>query len=206
MGQLALLKGLHQYTTARCESVRAALRQVQEALNEAAPLEEIQRSLHWFLREAWDTLNGLAREINLCMHARFPEAGLHPPLAMTRQCGLYTVRRILHEHPSTASHLLSQRLWEATKTAAEAPYRRLSFLNNVSLFLPVPLPGGKLLPGTNDLTAWAEGLIKPEQVDRQPIAEALKEIADWLTEFSEEFYGLMRQALEEAPSNHKDET
>ena len=106
-------------------------------------------TLHAFLRECWEALDGLAREVNLVMHALFPAAGLYAPFEMTRQCTFYVVRKLLHDWPRTAAHPVSDLLWSETREDASAAYRRLSYLYNVSLFLPLAPVNGRL-PGAED--------------------------------------------------------
>lgn len=184
-----LLGRLHQFTAARL----AQARRLQADMEAHADAPEV----HAFLRECWEALDGLAREVNLCMHHLFPGARLYPPLEMTRQCTFYMVRKLLREAPATADHPVAQLLWEETRGVRGGPYGRLSFLYNVSLFLPMPLPGGRL-PGHEDLPEAALRLVRPQPQEGAPVAEGTSGIRDWLEGFAGECYAMLGEALARA--------
>jgi hypothetical protein len=186
-----LLRVLHAFTAERLAAGRACRARLLEAAD-GGP------ELHDFLREAWEVLDGLAREVNLVMHALFPDAGLYPPFEMSRQCTLYVVRKVLHEGAATAGHRVADLLWRETHHDAGPAYRRLSFLHNLSLFLPVKPAAGRL-PGAADLPATAQSLIKPEQVGACGLREGLDQMLAWLAGFVQECYA----RLAETASNHE---
>ncbi len=192
--KLRLLEQLHRFTGGRLEAAENAAGRLMDAL-ESARTRAAQAELHAFLRESWEALDGLGREINLCMQHRFPEAGLYPPFEMTRQCTFYMVRKKLHEHPDISDHPLSRLLWRETREEPAPAYRRLSFLYNLSLFLPVPLAQGRALPGTDDLPPAARAIIKAQRIEPCPADEGPAEILSWLRRFSEESYRLLQGLL-----------
>jgi hypothetical protein len=175
----ALAAILHRFTAARLAGAAAGCE---------------RSDLHAFLRECWEVLDGLAREVNVVMHRLFPAARLYPPLEMTRQCTFYVVRKNLAEHPDTAGHPLSRLLWEETRGRPAPAYERLSFLYNLSLFAPLPLPDGEL-PGTDDVPDAVRPLTKPGHVPRAPLAAGTAEILAWLDSFTARVYGQLAQAL-----------
>jgi hypothetical protein len=150
--------------------------------------------LHGFLRECWEVLDGLAREVNLVMHHSFPDARLYPPQDMTRQCTFYVVRKNLAEHADTADHPVSRLLWEETREDAVPAYERLSFLYNLSLFAPLPLPDGQL-PGSDDVPDAVRPLIKPSNVLRAPFGDGTADILTWLRSFTQRCYERLAKAL-----------
>jgi len=158
----------------------------------------VQASVHSFLRECWEALDGLAREANVCMHRLFPQAGLFPPMEMTRQCTFYVVRKKLHEHPETADHPVSRILWERTRGRPAGAYVRLSFLYNLSLFVPVDVVGEGLLPGSEDVPASVRAIVRTPPggaVQRCRVGVATTEIMDWLWEMVDETRGRLMAAL-----------
>jgi hypothetical protein len=176
---------LHRFTVAR----RAAARRLAERLAaEADPA-----TLHAWLRECWDVLDGLAREANAVMHQTRPGAPLFPPGEGIRQCTLYMVRKKLHEHPPTAHHPVTQRLWERTKDGS-AEYERLSFLYNLSLFACIPLAQGRL-PGTAQLGHVLGAMVKPQPVPPCEVARGVEAIEAWLDELLRETYEALAQEL-----------
>jgi hypothetical protein len=167
----ALLADLRAFTDARLE------RAGQLA---AAPALWSSARLHAYLREAWEALDGLAREANARLQPRRPDVPLYPPDAMTRQCTFYMVRKILHEH--ARDHPLARHFWSHTREEADAPYRALSFYYNLSLFLPVPLHGDRL-PAPDELPAHAHPLLKAQPVDGGPVHEKVRQVHEWLSDF-----------------------
>ncbi len=174
--------------------LEAAARARGQAGNAAAG-EDLQMAVHAFLRECWDALDGLGRLVNVCLAAAFPAAGLHPPGRMTRQCTFYTVRRVLHADPEAAAHPVAALLWHETRAEPHPAYARLSFLYNLALFLPVPLPEGRRLPGTTDLPPHLLSLTKPQDLPGAPLDEGMAEMLDWLHRFIGRCYELMARAM-----------
>ncbi len=184
-GEATLLAALHQFTAERMQAAERCRERAVQALQAAAAAEP---DLHAFLRECWEALDGLAREVNVCMYHAFPGAGLFPPTEMTRQCTFYMVRKKLHESPQTSEHPVSRLLWERTREAPDEAYERLSFLYNLSLFFPLPIPDGKGLPGTCDLPESVRGIVKGARIERCDLPEGTQAIVDWLTDFADESY------------------
>jgi len=189
----ALLAELHGFTAERMAAAAATRERLLQGLSEGGR-PTASAGLHAFLRECWEALDGLAREVNVCMYDLFPQAGLYPPLEMTRQCTFYVVRKKLHEHPAVARHAVARLLWERTRERPDPPYVRLSFLYNLSLFLCLPLPGG-LLPGSQDIPPHATQLVRPAHVDRCPVGQGTCEMLDWLKGFAGECYAALSRAL-----------
>lgn len=179
--EAALAGLLHEFTAAR--------------LAGAAEARE-RGNLHGFLRECWEVLDGLAREVNLAMHRLFPDARLYPPLEMTRQCTFYVVRKNLAEHPDTADHPVSRLLWDETRDDAAPAYERLSFLYNLSLFAPLPLPDGQL-SGSADVPEAIRPLIKPSSVPRASFGDGTADILTWLRSFTRRCYAALSRALKQ---------
>jgi hypothetical protein len=196
LGERALLGELVVFVAHRLQTATHVRERVGLLLSASAEAERLQMEVHTFLRECWDVLDGLGRQVNVCLYGLFPDAGLDPPERMTRQCTFYTVRRALHRAPSAATHPVSELLWEHTRVEPDPAYTRLSFLYNLSLFVPVPLPGGDSLPGTGDLPAHVQGVIRAAQAEGCGIEEGLDEILDWLRDFVAQCYSLMAYALE----------
>jgi len=196
-----LLRGLHAFTAERLAAAQACRERLLEASRagrDGAP------ELHAFLRESWEVLDGLAREVNLLMHAVYPAAGFYPPFDMTRQCTFYVVRKLLHESPATAAHPVADLLWRETREDGHPAYRRLSFLHNMGLFLPVAPTGGRL-PGTADVPPAALPLIKPQQTDPCDLAVGTDEMLAWLAGLVRECYARLAVALAEeaiSPRRH----
>jgi len=135
----ALLARLHAFTAERMAAARTCRDRLVKA---AARCGCGGPELHAFAREAWEALDGLAREVNVCMHHLFPDLGLYPPTQMTRQCTFYVVRKILHDSPATTHHPVTELLWHESRQGGQPAYERLSFLHNLSLFLPIaPVDG-----------------------------------------------------------------
>ena len=88
-------------------------------------------------------------------------------------------------------------LWDETRLNPRPAYTRLSFLYNLSLFVPVPLPGGDVLPGSADVPGHFQGIIRPAQVQSCGIGEGLDEILAWLRDFAGRCCSLMARALAE---------
>jgi hypothetical protein len=194
--QRELFQLLHAFTAARLETADERGVRVVEAIGQG-DTARAQRELHAFLRECWDALDGLGREVNLCMHHLFPDAGLYPPLEMTRQCTFYMVRKKLHEHPDTAEHPVSRLLWDATRGDPDRAYERLSFLYNVSLFVPVPLPEGRLLPGPDDVPEAVSGILKPADLPRCEAREGLRQMRSWVEKMVGRCYAQLAEAIGE---------
>ncbi|MGD2174124.1 MAG: hypothetical protein PVJ27_01885 [Candidatus Brocadiaceae bacterium] len=186
-----LLAQLHRFTWHRASGAQQAMGDV---LTRRQKGRDCSAPLHGFLRECWEALDGLAREVNLVMHHLFPHAGLYPPSEMTRQCTFYMVRKKLHEHPQTREHPVSRLLWERTRAAAEEPYERLSFLYNLSLFLPVPVREERL-PGWADLPGKMRTLLRESEVTGCAVREGTAEILEWLAELRRECYRRLAAAL-----------
>ncbi len=190
----ALLGELHRFTALRLAGAERCRERCLQAVGaDNADLTEAE--LHAFLRECWEALDGLAREANLCMEHVLPEAGLYPPLQMTRQCTFYMVRRKLHEHPATADLPVSRLLWERTRARPEKPYLRLSFLYNLSLFLPLRLTEDGRLPGSGDLADAARGIVKVQRVERCGLEPGLDAMLGWVRELCDRCYALLTTAL-----------
>lgn len=187
---------LHAFTAARLEAADERGVRVVAAIQQA-DTNRAQRELHAFLRECWDGLDGLGREVNLCMHRRFPGAGLYPPLEMTRQCTFYMVRKKLHEHPDTVEHPVSRLLWDATRGDADRAYERLSFLYNLSLFVPVPVPEGRLLPGPDDVPETVSGILKPTDLPRCEAGKGLPQMRSWVEEMVGRCYRKLTESIAE---------
>ena len=190
--QVELLAALHRFTAERLEAAERCRQALLKRIREGGRPEP---ELHAFLRECWEALDGLAREVNVCMHHLFPEAGLHPPMEMTRQCTFYVIRKALHESPQGTAHPVSRLLWDRTREQCGEPYERLSFLYNLSLFLPLWLPEGQL-PGTADVPEYARSLLRPATLDRCDADEGMQEILRWLRGFTADAYGLLTAALQ----------
>jgi len=194
--EVELLAALHRFTEERLASAERCREAMLKRIREG---DRPEPELHGFLRECWEALDGLAREVNVCMHHLLPEAGLHPPMEMTRQCTFYVVRKALHGYPRAAAHPVSRLLWERTREATGEPYERLSFLYNLSLFLPLWLPEGQL-PGTADVPEFAHSLLKPAAVERCDAEEGTREMLRWLRGFTVEAYSLLTAALDASPA------
>jgi len=197
--EAGLLKLLHRFTRERLGAAEQDRRRIAELLGGGAAAERIGSELHGFLREAWEALDGLGREVNLCMHALFPEAGLYPPTEMTRQCTFYVVRKKLRAHGVTAEHPVTRLLWGETRAEPAEGYQRLSFLYNLSLFLPLELAEGGRLPGDNDVPDAARGSVKARGVPSCPAGEGLAGIIEWLRGFAADCYGRLSSTLTEDP-------
>ena len=195
--ECALLGDLAAFVAHRLDAAAEVRVQVGALLGSGATVQALQLQLHTFLRECWDALDGLGRQMNLCLWDTFPDAGLEAPQRMTRQCTFYTVRRVLHADPTAAAHPLSELLWSETKANPHPAYGRLSFLYNLGLFVPVPLPEGDCLPGSADVPERLRGLIRPADEQRCGIEEGLDEILEWLRDFVGRCYGQMASALAE---------
>ena len=191
-----LLGLLHRFTLERLSAAERCRHRALELLGGDGGPDRARPELHAFLRECWEALDGLAREVNLCMESLFPCVGLFPPLEMSRQCTFYVVRKRLHEHPDTADHPVSSLLWERTRERPDEAYRRLSFLYNLSLFVPLPLPDGAL-PGTPDVPQVTAGVIKPASMGRCGIVEGTEAILNWLGTFAAECRRRLSRALSE---------
>jgi hypothetical protein len=196
--ELDLLRDLVAFVGRRIESAQEARARIAA---EPLPATDLARELHGFLREAWDALDGLGRLVNLCLYDVFPDAGLAAPDRMTRQCTFYTVRRALHAHPGAAQHPLSALLWRETREAPGEAYGRLSFLHNLSLFVPLPLGEGGTLPGSADVPAHVRPLVRASEVGPCGPAEGTAEMLEWLRGFAAECFALMRATLAEARPN-----
>jgi hypothetical protein len=184
-----LLRLLRAFTEERLTAAQACRERLLEAPEDGA-------ALHAFLREAWETLDGLAREVNALMHALFPDAGLYPPDRMTRQCTFYVVRKLLHECPATAAHPVSELLWRETRGAAAPAYRRLSLLYNLSLFVPLAVVDGRL-PSAADVPPAVRPLVRPQAVEGVKLSEGLEEILGWEEGLVAECRALLALALGE---------
>ncbi|MEF8787920.1 MAG: hypothetical protein V5A84_02510 [Planctomycetota bacterium] len=190
----ALLRRLHRFTGQRLASARSAA----SGLEAPDSIKGSQRLLHRFLRDCYDVLNGCAREVNLCMHHSFPDAGLYPPHRMTRQCGLYTVRKILRESPETSSHPVSLHLWNRTRDPGDDTYRQLSFLYNLATFVPVPLlDEGTTLPGDADLPDELQPFSRDREIDACRVGDGTAEMLEWTEDFVGKTYELLAGALTE---------
>jgi hypothetical protein len=176
--QFALLREMRRFTAARLESAGAALQHVREASREALP-----RAVHWFLRECWDTLDGLGRQVALCTRQVIPELKPLDPAEMRSQLTLYTVRRDLHREPASADHPLTLLLWHRTRDPSSEPYDRLSFLYNLSLFFEIPLSDGRWLPGHDDLPETVQELVRSQDIEAVRVVSGLEQIMDWLRRF-----------------------
>ncbi|MCK4375226.1 MAG: hypothetical protein KAX19_07855 [Candidatus Brocadiae bacterium] len=187
-----LLRHLHRFTGERLEGAQACRDRAVAALEET---RDARADLHAFLRECWEALDGLAREVNACMEHLFPHAGLYPPMEMTRQCTFYVLRMKLHERPETAGHPVSQLLWQQTRDSPAEAYQRLSFLYNLSLFFPLSLVEGRL-PGSADLPPTVRGVLKTADVAGCEAAEGMDAILRWLNGFVQECYRRLARAIQ----------
>ena len=173
-----------------------AAAQARRRTGEATASEDLQMAVHAFLRECWDALDGLGRLVNVCLAEALPAAGLHPPGRMTRQCTFYTVRRALHTDPAGAEHPVAVLLWHETRADPHPAYARLSFLYNLALFVPLPLPEGRRLPGGADTPPHLLSLTKPPDMPGAPLDEGMGEMLDWLRGFIGRCYALMARTME----------
>ena len=193
-----LLRQLHEFTLERLEAASLCRESMMTALRAGGV---VGIGLHSFLRESWAALDGMAREVNLCMAHLFPEAGIDSPRSMARRCTLYTVRKSLHEHPATGEHPVSRMLWERTREAPPVPYLRLSFLYNLSMFLPLSeLPERDRLPGSQDVPQMAQENVRNTEVPRCGLEQGTQEILDWLAELLGECYARLEAALRQGPA------
>jgi hypothetical protein len=189
-----LVADLHRFTGDRLE----AAGRLADRLGECSPDDSqgAALDLHAFLRECWEALDGLAREVNVCMRHMFPRVNLYPPLEMTRQCTFYTVRKALHEHPDTAAHPVSRLLWGRTRQEPDQAHRYLSFLHNLSLFMPVAIIEGKWLPGTEDLKVTTRQLVKPASFERWRVHAGVAAMLTWLGMLTARCYQHLADGLE----------
>jgi len=195
---LALFRRLHRFTRQRLHSARSAA----ENLCAAESLRNKQNFLHRFIRDCYDGLNGCAREVNLCMHHLFPGVDLYPPRHMSRQCGLYTVRKILRESQQTSSHPVSVHLWNRTREPGDEAYRRLSFLYNISTFAPLPLARDAThLPGDAELPDELQPFTREEGIESCEASEGAHQILKWTKEYIGHTYSLLKDALMQGESS-----
>ena len=190
----ALAGELTRFVDLRLEAAREAQSRLREQRAAGASQTAIQKELHIFLRECWDALDGLGRLVNLGLYKSFPDAKLPGP-RMSRQCTFYTVRRSLHSDPKAAEHPLSRLLWNETRGSPAPAYQQLSFLYNVAVFVPVPLPEGRLLPEIADLPDELRALIKVEGAEPCDIEQGLEEILWWLGDFADRCYTELSRTL-----------
>ncbi|MFO8007797.1 MAG: hypothetical protein R6V05_08685 [Candidatus Brocadiia bacterium] len=188
--EAALLGELHGFTARRLAGAERCQQQCLEAAG-ADDVDLAEAELHAFLRECWEALDGLAREVNLCMGHLLPEADLYPPLKMTRQCTFYMVRKKLHEHPTGREHPVSRLLWQRTRARPDEPYERLSFLYNLSLFFPLRLTENGRLPGSPDLPEAARNIVKAQHIERCDLDEGLNTSLRWVGGLCESCYGVL---------------
>lgn len=191
-----LLQNIDRFVDHRLQAAREALAGGELLPGRGAPAEPLQREVHRFLQELWAALDGLGREVCICLRGRFPGSGLPAPGQMTPQCTFYTVRRDLHRHGPARRHPLAELLWSRTREPSTEPYERLSFLYNLSLFVAVPLPGGTDLPGAGDLPGHLAGLVRPQEVERTPLAEGLGRMLEWAEELRGECEAEMKADFE----------
>jgi len=183
-----LLEALHAFTSERLTAARACRQRFLASPDDPA-------ELHAFLRECWETIDGLAREVNLCMHHVFPDAGLYPPFEMSRQCTFYVLRQKLHACEQTAGHPVAELLWQQTREAPAREYARLSFLYNLSLFFPLPIPARGKLPGTQDVPDCALRIIRHQQIERCDADSGLNAILRWLKGLLAECYTRLAETV-----------
>jgi hypothetical protein len=179
----------------RLDAARRRSPAVLASVHEPGKSDVCRAELHSFLRDCWEVLDGLGREVNVCMYHLFPDAPLYPPGAVTRQCTFYMVRKKLHDHPKTAGHPVTRLLCDSTQAGPSKEYARLSFLYNISLFLPLMLAGAGELPGMADLPEAARPVIRPAQVERCSAEEGVKGIVKWLESLLAECYDRLTDAL-----------
>lgn len=182
---LLLFRDLLTFVGQRFRAAGEAADRVADAPAERDEGAAVRLELHTMLSECWEALDGVGRLVNVCLHPRFPGSGLFPPDEITRQCTFYTVRRDLHRHPKASRHPLAELMWEQTRHSPHPAYERLSFLYNISRFLPVPLVGERELPGWEDLPERVRSLLRPQEVERRPLPAALEEIMRWEEAFLE---------------------
>jgi len=187
----ALLARLHAFTAERMAAARTCRDRLVKA---AARCGCGGPELHAFAREAWEALDGLAREVNVCMHHLFPDLGLYPPTQMTRQCTFYVVRKILHDSPATTHHPVTELLWHETREGGHPAYERLSFLHNLSLFLPIAPVDGRL-PGMGDVPPEARSLVRPQPVEAYRLEEGTQAILEWLDGLVQQCYALLAREI-----------
>lgn len=190
-----LLRLLHRFTLERLEAARRRRQAVLDIAHEPDKSQACGAEIHSFLRDCWEVLDGLARELNVCMHHLFPSAALYPPGAITRQCTFYMVRKKLSEHPQAAGHPVTRLLWDSTRGRSAEEYERLSFLYNISLFLPLTLTVDGQLPGMADLPAAARAIIKPAHVERCSVEEGVRQILNWLESLVAQCYDQLTDAM-----------
>lgn len=193
----AVLADLSMFVTHRLDAADQLRERIAGLVSSGASGQTIQPEIHAFLRECWDVLDGLGRQINICLYGLFPDAGLQPPERMTRQCTFYTVRRALRRHEDACGHPLCDLLWSETRARAAPAYVRMSFLYNLSVFVPVPLPEGVRLPSAADVPVHVRGLIRTSDTGTCSIGDGLDEMLGWLRGFVERCYARMVDALRE---------
>jgi len=199
-GERELFEALTRFAVQRYQAADRAAARIRQRLAEGAPTAELQVEVHAFLRECWDVLDGLGRQINVCLYRRFPGSRLYPPDRLTRQCTFYTVRRGLHASEATCSHPLAALLWEETRAHEHPAYARLSFLYNLALFAPLPLPQGNRFPATDGLPDHLRALVKAQDVAGVSLEAGTREILAWLGDFAGRCYRLMVSTLAGGPT------
>jgi hypothetical protein len=177
---------------AGAEAARSRLLLVQSMSGDPAA---VQRELHVFLRECWDAMDGLGRQINLCLQPVFPDSGLLPAAEVTRQCTFYTVRRALRAHEDAAAHPLSRLIWASTREPSTVPCERLSFLCNIAFFVPLPILEGGKFPGQADLPEYLGNVIRPQDVAAIEIMQGMDEMLIWVQQFVGQCYMAMAKVL-----------
>jgi len=192
-----LLEGLRRFTDERIEAAGLCRESMLAALSAGGA---VSIGLHAFLRECWAALDGVAREVNASMYQLFPDAGLYAPMRMTRQSTLYMVRKKLREGRHTAQHPVSRFLYEQTRQAPAEAYERLSFLRNLSLFLPLALlPQTSRLPGSGDVSRSARQIVKGANVAPADVGEGTEQILEWVKGFVAECRRRLAEALRTEP-------
>ncbi|MDP6439353.1 MAG: hypothetical protein QGH74_06945 [Candidatus Brocadiia bacterium] len=190
-----LLGELLAFIAQRLSGAERARESLRDLVRAGAPVERVQAELHGFVRDCWDALDGLGRVVNVCLYGRLPGVDLWEPGAMTRQCTFYTVRRVLRGGPSGGEHPVGRLLWNETRVDVHPAYARLSFVRNLALFAPIPLPEPGVLPGWDDLAPHLASLLKAQGIGRCAVSEGAGEMLAWLRGFIERCCAELAQTL-----------
>ena len=194
-GERVLFGELMEFVSRRLEGAEESGRRILHG--GPTPESATERELHAFLRDCWDALDGLGRLINVALAGAFPDVGLYPSDRMTRQCTLYTVRRALRADPDAACHPVSEWLWAETRDRPDAAYERLSFLHNLSVFVPLRLTRDGMLPGCEDVPPAVRRLVRPCSVQRCSVGEGVADVLEWLRGFAGRCCELLAESLRE---------
>jgi hypothetical protein len=194
-----LLSEFLAFVDQRLGAGRLCLQAVRGLLERRSAAESLQPEAHHLVRDAWEALDGMGRTVNLALYPLFPDIGLYSPERMMRQCTFYTVRRALHRNRGSASHRVTRLLWHETREEAAPAYCRLSFLNNLTVCVPIPIVDGDKLPGWQDLPPHMAHAVKGQKIDRCPLADGCDEILTWLDGFSDRCLAALAEAVRGMP-------